>query len=178
MGIYGLFDPQESHPRTPAKYQYHGYTAHRVCFPHPSKIVPREHFAIKKRPTLQTARTFLSSFGLKFLSLAYRPFGLQDLTAQFCVREIFMESLVKSGWLIRIRISWFIMIPIKLGSINPLCHLNNQVFFSLLMWICCEDLASDWTTWQLKLPFLDGERSQLFCGKLWLTDFFGPWLET
>ena len=147
-------------------------------FPPPVQNCPKGTFCHQKTADTSNGRTFLSSFGLKFLSLAYRPFGLQDLTAQFCVREIFMESLVKSGWLIRIRISWFIMIPIKLGSINPLCNLNNQVFFSLLMWICCEDLASDWTTWQLKLPFLDGERSQLFCGRLWLTDFFGPWLET
>ena len=30
VGIYGLFHPQEFHPRTPAKYQYHGYTARAV----------------------------------------------------------------------------------------------------------------------------------------------------
>ena len=136
-------------------------------------ILPSKNGRHFKRPA-----PFCLPLDWSFWAWHIGPLGSQDLTAQFCVREIFMESLVKSGWLIRIRISWFIMIPIKLGSINPLCNLNNQVFFSLLMWICCEDLASDWTTWQLKLPFLDGERSQLFCGKLWLTDFFGPWLET
>ena len=45
------------------------------------------------------------------------------------VRHVVEKNMLVNGWLMGILGSWCIVIPTKLGSINPSYTLNKQVFF-------------------------------------------------